>query len=104
VGTRRLPLQKKVGTGMTKAAFSEQLATGKFGHIGMRESVALIAGALDCKVHRIDQSVEPVFAVEDLETQWLTVDARLSAGDWPPRRRHVRCRASPVPGCPDCRP
>jgi 4-hydroxy-tetrahydrodipicolinate reductase len=78
--TRRLPLQKKVGAGLTKAAFNKQLATGKLGHIGMRESVALLARALDFKVDRIEQTVEPVFAVEDLKTQFLTVKEGQVAG------------------------
>jgi 2,4-diaminopentanoate dehydrogenase len=65
-GTRRLPLQKKVGAGLSKAEFQQQMATGKFGHIGMRESVSLLAHALDFRLDRIDQTVEPVLAPEDL--------------------------------------
>lgn len=79
-GTRRLPLQKKVGAGLTKAEFQQQMATGKFGHIGMRESVALLARALDFKVTRIDQTVEPVFAAEDLKTPFLVVKEGQVAG------------------------
>jgi hypothetical protein len=78
--TRRLPLQKKVGAGLTKAQFQKQMATGKFGHIGMRESVALLARALDFKVERIGQTVEPVFAPEDLKTPFLTVKEGQVAG------------------------
>jgi 4-hydroxy-tetrahydrodipicolinate reductase len=79
-GTRRLPLQKKVGAGLTKAEFKKQMATGKFGHIGMRESVALLARALDFQVDRIDQTVEPVFAAENLKTPFLTVKEGQVAG------------------------
>jgi hypothetical protein len=78
--TRRLPLQKKVGAGLTKSEFQQQLATGKFGHIGMRESVALLARALDFKVDRIDQTVEPMLAAEDLKTQFLIVKEGQVAG------------------------
>ena len=79
-GTRRLPLQKKVGAGLTKSEFHQQMATGKFGHIGMRESVALLARALDFKIDRIDQTVEPVLAAEDLKTPFLTVKEGQVAG------------------------
>lgn len=79
-GTRRLPLQKKVGAGLTKSEFTHQMATGKFGHIGMRESVALLARALAFKVDKIEQTVEPVLAAEDLKTPFLTVKEGQVAG------------------------
>ena len=79
-GTRRLPLQRKVGAGLTKAEFQTQMATGKFGHIGMRESVALLARALDFKVDKIEQTVEPVIAFEDHKTPFLTVKEGQVAG------------------------
>ncbi|MBP8298958.1 MAG: dihydrodipicolinate reductase [Planctomycetes bacterium] len=79
-GTRRLPLQRKVGAGITTSEFQQQMATGKFGHIGMRESVALLAKALDFKVDRIDQTVEPVIAPEDYKTPFLTVKEGQVAG------------------------
>ncbi|MEO6597758.1 MAG: dihydrodipicolinate reductase [Planctomycetota bacterium] len=78
--TRRLPLQKKVGAGLTKSEFKQQMATGKFGHIGMRESVALIARALDFKVDRIEQTVEAVIAPEDHKTPFLTIKEGQVAG------------------------
>lgn len=79
-GTRRLPLQKKVGAGLTKAQFDDQMATGRFGHIGMRESVALLAKALGFAVDRIEQTVEPVLATEVRKTQFLTVETGQVAG------------------------
>lgn len=78
--TRRLPLQKKVGAGLTKAEFNKEMATGRFGHIGMRESVALVARSLDLRVERIEQTVEPVFAAEDHKTPFLTVKEGQVAG------------------------
>jgi 2,4-diaminopentanoate dehydrogenase len=79
-GTRRLPLQKKVGAGLTRAEFDAQMATGRFGHIGMRESVALLARALDFPVDKIEQSVEPVLAQKEQKTPFLTVAAGQVAG------------------------
>jgi 4-hydroxy-tetrahydrodipicolinate reductase len=78
--TRRLPLQKKVGASLTPAEFQQKLAGGGFGHIGMRESVALLAKALGFPVDRIDQTVEPVLAPEDLKTPFLTVKEGQVAG------------------------
>jgi 4-hydroxy-tetrahydrodipicolinate reductase len=79
-GTRRLPLQKKVGAALSRTEFEAQMATGRFGHIGMRESVALLARALDFKVDSIEQSVEPVIATETRRTPFLTVERGQVAG------------------------
>lgn len=78
--TRRLPLQKKVGAGLTESEFKKELATGRFGHIGMRESVALVARGLGLEVDSIDQTVEPVIAAEDHKTPFLTVKEGQVAG------------------------
>ena len=42
-GLRRLPLQLKVGAGLSTDAFETKKATGMFGHIGLVESVNMIA-------------------------------------------------------------
>ncbi|MCA8951336.1 MAG: dihydrodipicolinate reductase [Planctomycetes bacterium] len=78
--TRRLPLQQKVGAGLSESEFKKQLATGRFGHIGMRESVALVARGLGLKVETIEQTVEPVIAAEDHKTPFLTVKEGQVAG------------------------
>lgn len=79
-GTRRLPLQKKVGAGLSPAEFEAQMATGRFGHIGMRESVALLGKALDLPIEQIEQTVEPVLASEDRTTPFMTVKRGQVAG------------------------
>jgi hypothetical protein len=79
-GTRRLPLQKKVGASMTTAEFETEKQTGRFGHIGMRESVALLSRALGFGVDKIDQTLEPVLATEERKTKFLTVPKGAVAG------------------------
>jgi 4-hydroxy-tetrahydrodipicolinate reductase len=78
--TRRQPLQKKIGAGTTKGEFQKQMDGGKLGHIGMRESVALVARGLGLQVDRIEQTVEPVLAPEDHKTPFLTVKEGQVAG------------------------
>ncbi len=78
--TRRLPLQRKVGAGLSTAEFQKEMATGRFGHIGMRESVALLARGLGLAVDRIEHTVEPVMAAEDHKTPFLTVKEGQVAG------------------------
>jgi 4-hydroxy-tetrahydrodipicolinate reductase len=78
--TRRLPLQRKVGAGLSKSEFNKLLESGKFGHIGMRESVALVARGLGFAVDRIEQTTEPVLAPEDHKTPFLVVKEGEVAG------------------------
>jgi 4-hydroxy-tetrahydrodipicolinate reductase len=45
---RRKPFQKKIGAGLTKAEFKRFMKEGKItGHVGLEESLCLIAAALD---------------------------------------------------------
>ena len=79
-GRRRLPLQRKVGAGMAREEFVALAAAGKLGHIGLRESVALIGRALDLTLDEVTQTVEPVIATEQRRTPFLTVDSGRVAG------------------------
>jgi 4-hydroxy-tetrahydrodipicolinate reductase len=79
-GRRRLPLQKKVGAGMTPAEFEAKAAAGQLGHIGLRESVALVGRALDLQLDDVTQTVEPVIASEERRTPHLVIPAGSVAG------------------------
>jgi len=70
---RRLPFQKKIGAGMTVEQFSSAVAGGRMGHIGLPESIAMIAAGLGWKLDDIQQTIEPVIAYRALKTQYLTV-------------------------------
>ena len=79
-GRRRLPLQQKVGAGMTREDFEAKAAAGKLGHIGMRESVALIGRALGFELDDVQQTVEPVIASEERRTPFMVIPAGAVAG------------------------
>ncbi|HLA24233.1 MAG TPA: dihydrodipicolinate reductase [bacterium] len=59
VGLRRLPLQRKVGVGMTVEAFTGGVADGSMGHVGLPQSVAMIAAAMGWTLDGIEESIEP---------------------------------------------
>jgi 4-hydroxy-tetrahydrodipicolinate reductase len=61
-GVRRLPLQRKVGAGMTVEAFRKKAAAGELGHVGLRESAQALAAALGWPLSRLDETIEPVVA------------------------------------------
>lgn len=79
-GQRRLPLQRKVGAGITAQAFAEKKATGTFGHIGLRESLLMVAEGLGWSLDEIHETLDPVIAEETTETPFLTVHAGEVAG------------------------
>jgi len=70
---RRLPFQKKIGAGMTAEEFKNAVAGGRMGHIGLPESIAMIAAGLGWKLDDIQQTIEPVIADRPLKTQYLAV-------------------------------
>ncbi len=59
VSKRRLPLQKKVGVGMAKQTFIELAAKSKIGHVGLEESVRLVAHGLNLQLTNVRNSIEP---------------------------------------------
>jgi 2,4-diaminopentanoate dehydrogenase len=77
---RRLPLQKKIGAGMTPEEFRAQVASGVIKHHGLPESVAMIADALGLEVDDITETIEPVIAKETVKTEFLEVAAGAVAG------------------------
>jgi 4-hydroxy-tetrahydrodipicolinate reductase len=78
---RRLPLQRKVGAGMTKAEFEKGVADGKLGHVGLQESVATISDALAWQLDAITEDIEPV--LDGAEVKGLHQVARGMQGGRP---------------------
>lgn len=70
-GTRRYPLQRKVGAGMTPELFRQKVAEKAMGHVGIRESLFLIADRLHFHFDEIRESVEPVIAEKPLKTAFF---------------------------------
>jgi len=79
-GKRRLPLQKKVGAGISRAEFRERLAEGTFGHIGMRESALAVMSTLGWPLDEMTEIIKPVMATKNVKTKFLTVKAGSVAG------------------------
>jgi len=77
---RRLPLQKKVGAGMSVEEFRAQVAAGAIKHHGLPESVAMVSDALGLDVDEITEVIEPVIARARVKTPFLEVAAGEVAG------------------------
>ena len=79
-GTRRLPLQRKVGAGLNLNQFRRAMTEGTVRHVGLPQSVYMIAAALGWKLDRVDETLEPAIAPRDLNTEYLRIGAGMAAG------------------------
>lgn len=70
---RRLPLQKKVGAGMSVEEFRAQVQAGVIKHHGLPESAAMIADSLGLRVDTIEETIEPVVAQDTVRSEFLEV-------------------------------
>ena len=77
---RRLPLQRKIGAGITVEEFSERRERGSLGHIGLVESLRLVMHGLGWPIEKMSESLEPVVAESEVKTPYVTVPPDRVAG------------------------
>ncbi len=65
---RRLPLQRKVGVGMTAERFRALAAGDGLGHVGLRQSAELLCEGLGWRLDAFDESLEPVLTDRQRQT------------------------------------
>ncbi|GAA4268981.1 NAD(P)H-dependent amine dehydrogenase family protein [Hyunsoonleella aestuarii] len=70
---RRIPFQKKIGAGLDLEAFRKKEAEGTLRHVGLKESVYLLANSIGLKLDRITESLEPVIAKQDVASDAINV-------------------------------
>lgn len=67
-GKRRVPLQAKVGAGLSVEDFEEKKEGGEFGHIGLRESLLMVADGLGWSLEAVEEELRPVRADTAVDT------------------------------------
>ena len=72
--SRRLPFQQKIGAGLTTEQFQRQVDDGTVRHVGLTESIAMIADALGWRLDRITENIEPKIAAVTISSEFLAVD------------------------------
>ena len=79
--TRREPLQRKVGAGMTVSQFRAAVDAGKIKHMGLRESLMLVGSGLGVEFESVsDEKIDPIIADREIVTQYLKVAPGQVAG------------------------
>ena len=71
---RRLPFQQKIGAGLTTAQFAAKVKDGSVRHVGLAESITMIATALNWRLDKITDEIAPKVATTAVEGELLAVD------------------------------
>jgi hypothetical protein len=77
---RRLPFQQKIGAGLTTEQFQKEVREGSVRHVGLTESIAMIADALGWTLDRISDDVQPKLAMVTVASEFLAVDPGYVSG------------------------
>jgi hypothetical protein len=77
---RRLPFQQKIGAGLTREQFQKKVDDGSVRHVGLAESVSMIADAMGWKLDRITDDIRPQIATETVASEFLAVDPGFVCG------------------------
>jgi len=80
--TRRVPFQKKIGAGLTVKEFKKKMKEKAItGHVGLEQSIGMIAGALKWQLDKIKiDPVEPVIARKDVSSEAIKVKRGQATG------------------------
>jgi hypothetical protein len=71
---RRLPFQQKIGAGLTREQFQRKVDDGSVRHVGLAESVSMIADAFGWKLDKITDDIQPRIATTTVASEYLAVD------------------------------
>ena len=77
---RRGPLQRKVGAGLTPAEFEARVKSGLVRHVGLPESLHMLATRLGWRLDKMDDSIAAVLADAPISTEFVEVAAGQVAG------------------------
>jgi 2,4-diaminopentanoate dehydrogenase len=77
---RRLPFQQKIGAGLTREQFQKKVDDGSVRHVGLAESISMIADALGWKLDRITDEIQPKMASETVRSEFLAVQPGFVCG------------------------
>jgi 4-hydroxy-tetrahydrodipicolinate reductase len=78
--SRRLPFQQKIGCGLTAAQFQARVDDGSVRHVGLTESIAMIADAMGWKLDKVTDAIVPKIAESEISSPFLTVPKGLVCG------------------------
>lgn len=72
---RRIPFQKKIGAGLTLAEFQAKVEEGVLKHVGLTESLHMIAAKLGWTLDSTADEITPVIAEQPVKTDHGVIEA-----------------------------
>ncbi len=78
--SRRLPFQQKIGAGLSREQFAREVERGSIRHVGLAESISMIAAALGWQLDRIADTVKPKIADATVSSEFFAVDPGYVSG------------------------
>ncbi|NTV43846.1 MAG: hypothetical protein HGA63_11160 [Syntrophobacteraceae bacterium] len=77
---RRLPFQRKIGAGLTLEEFNAKAKEGILRHVGLTESIHLIASGLGWQLDKVEDILSPVVAEKKLLAGNLAIEPGKTVG------------------------
>jgi len=77
---RRSSFQKKIGTGLTVEEFKKRIDSNQMGHIGLRESMYMIARTLGWKIDSINTTIDPIITESEIKVGAIRINANRVIG------------------------
>lgn len=78
--TRRVPFQRKIGAGLSLSEFEEKRKAGDLRHVGLTESMHMIAWRIGWRLDRTEDLITPVVAGKRIDGAATVVEAGAAAG------------------------
>jgi 4-hydroxy-tetrahydrodipicolinate reductase len=70
---RRLPFQRKIGAGLTVDEFMAKVSDGSVRHVGLAESITMIADALGWKLDKVTDEIQPKVAGDPVSSEYFKI-------------------------------
>lgn len=77
---RRVPFQMKIGAALTMEEFERKRLGGTLRHVGLTESIHMLAARLGWELDRVTESLEPIVAKERIRGGYAVVEPGMAAG------------------------
>lgn len=70
---RRVQLQRKTGAGVSLDEFRRRVRAGTLRHVGLPESLHMVAAGLNWKLDKVQDLIEPIIAEEPARSEFIDV-------------------------------
>jgi 2,4-diaminopentanoate dehydrogenase len=77
---RRVPFQKKIGVGLTADEFKKKAAGNTIRHVGLSESMHMIASGMNWIIDKTEDIINPVIAQKEILAGYIPVSKGNNAG------------------------